>query len=325
MTNVDKLRQATLFAATLFALPLAHAAEPFPSRPIKVVVPVSAGGWGDITTRIIAQRLGQEIGQPVVVENRPGGGGLVGIRYTKAEAADGYTLMSTGGTLSIQHALSRETGIDAMKDFVSVGSMVRSPAVVITGTGTEYKTMADVFKNAKSGHGEISYASAGVGTTTHIAAEMMLKQAGARMLHIPYKGNGAALPDVIAGRVSFMVDAYGSSSSNLKGGKLRALAVTSQDRLKLLPNVPTVAEQGLPGFSYYYWLGLFAPAGTPRDVVEKISTALAKTMKDPEVTERLRADGTEPYFKSPAEFTSFVRKDVADTTALVEKLSIQKQ
>nr|WP_315592800.1 tripartite tricarboxylate transporter substrate binding protein [uncultured Cupriavidus sp.] len=325
MTNINKLRQAALFTVALCTLPLAHATDPYPSRPIKVVVPVSAGGWGDITTRIVAQRLGQELGQPVVVENRPGGGGLVGIRYTKAEAPDGYTLMSTGGTLSIQHALSRETGIDAMKDFVSVGSMVRSPAVVVTGAATEYKTMADVFKNAKASRGAISYASAGVGTTTHIAAEMMLKQAGVQMLHIPYKGNGAAMPDVIAGRVSFMVDAYGSSSSNLLGGKLKALAVTSQERLKLLPNVPTVAEQGLPGFSYYYWLGLFAPAGTPRDVVEKISVALAKTMKDPQVTERLQADGTEPYFKNPAEFTSFVRKDVADTTALIEKLNIQKQ
>ena len=325
MTNTNKLRQAALFTVALCALPLAHATDPYPSRPIKVVVPVSAGGWGDITTRIVAQRLGQELGQPVVVENRPGGGGLVGIRYTKAEAPDGYTLMSTGGTLSIQHALSRETGIDAMKDFVSVGSMVRSPAVVVTGAATEYKTMADVFKSAKASRGAISYASAGVGTTTHIAAEMMLKQAGVQMLHIPYKGNGAAMPDVIAGRVSFMVDAYGSSSSNLLGGKLKALAVTSQERLKLLPNVPTVAEQGLPGFSYYYWLGLFAPAGTPRDVVEKISAALAKTMKDPQVTERLQADGTEPYFKNPAEFTSFVRKDVVDTTALIEKLNIQKQ
>ncbi|WP_235430536.1 Bug family tripartite tricarboxylate transporter substrate binding protein [Cupriavidus pauculus] len=325
MTNANKLRIAVLIAATACALPLAQATEPYPSRPIKVVVPVSAGGWGDITTRIVAMRLGQELGQPVVVENRPGGGGLVGIRYTKAEAADGYTLMSTGSTLSIQHALSRETGIDAIKDFASVGSMVRSPAVVVTGASTEYKTLGDVFKGAKASKGSISYASAGVGTTTHIAAEMMLKQAGVQMLHIPYKGNGAAMPDVIAGRVSFMVDAYGSSSSNLGGGKLRALAVTSQDRLKLLPNVPTAAEQGLPGFSYYYWLGLFAPAGTPREVVEKISSALAKTMKDPQVVERLQADGTEPYFKNPPDFSSFVRKDVAETTALIEKLNIQKQ
>lgn len=325
MTNAKRLREAALFAVTLCALPLAHAADPYPSRPIKLVVPVSAGGWGDITTRIIALRLGQELGQPVVVENRPGGGGLVGIRYTKSESADGYTLMSTGSTLSIQHALSRETGIDANKDFVPVGSMVRSAAVVVTGAGTEYKTLGDVFKGAKASKGAISYASAGVGTTTHIAAEMMLKQEGVQMLHIPYKGNGAAMPDVIAGRVSFMVDAYGSSSSNLGGGKLRALAVTSQDRLKLLPNVPTVAEQGLPGFSYYYWLGLFAPAGTPRDVVDKISAALAKTMKEPHVVERLQADGTEPYFKNPAEFSSFVRKDVADTTALIEKLNVQKQ
>lgn len=325
MTTPRNSRLTLLIAFAPLLHPLAHAAEPYPSRPIKVVVPVSAGGWGDITTRIIAQRLGQEIGQPVVVENRPGGGGLVGIRYTKAEPADGYTLMSTGGTLSIQHALSRETGIDAMKDFVAVGSMVRSPAVVVTGAATEFKTLADVAKQAKAGRGAISYASAGVGTTTHIAAEMMLKQGNLQMLHIPYKGNGAAMPDVIAGRVAFMVDAYGSSASNLAGGKLRALAVTSQERLKILPNVPTAAEQGLPGFSYYYWLGLFAPAGTPHDVVEKISNALAKTMKDPQVTERLQSDGTEPYFKNAADFTTFVRKDIADTTAVVEKLNIQKQ
>jgi len=303
----------------------AFAAEPFPSKPLRIVVPVAAGGWGDLSTRVIAQKLSEELGQPVIVENRTGAGGLLGIRYVKSTPADGYTLVSTGGTMPIQAALSVDPGFDPLKDFVGVGYLVRSPSVVVVGADSPDRSLADIMKRAKAGPNKISYASAGVGTATHIAAASFLKQAGIEMLHVPYKGNGAAMPDLIAGRIGLMFDAYGSSSSNLAGGRLRALAVTSTERLKVLPQVPTVAEQGVPGFSSYFWLGLFAPAGTPNDVVQKLSTALNRVLVNQQLKDRLQQDGSEPLAMSPAEFKEFFRKEVTQINTLVKDLAIPKQ
>jgi tripartite-type tricarboxylate transporter receptor subunit TctC len=314
---------ATVLATALSAT--AFAAEPFPSKPLRIVVPVAAGGWGDLSTRVIAQKLSEELGQPVIVENRTGAGGLLGIRYVKTTPADGYTLVSTGGTMPIQAALSVDPGFDPLKDFVGVGYLVRSPSVVVVGADSPDRSLADIMKRAKAGPNKISYASAGVGTATHIAAASFLKQAGIEMLHVPYKGNGAAMPDLIAGRIGLMFDAYGSSSSNLAGGRLRALAVTSTERLKVLPEVPTVAEQGVPGFSSYFWLGLFAPAGTPNDVVQKLSTALNRVLVNQQLKDRLQQDGTQPLAMSPDAFKEFFRKEVTQINTLVKDLAIPKQ
>jgi tripartite-type tricarboxylate transporter receptor subunit TctC len=288
-------------------------------------VPVAAGGWGDLSTRIVAQKLSEELGQPVVVENRTGAGGLVGIRYVKSSPADGYTLVSTGATMPIQTALSVDPGFDPLKDFTGVGYLVRSPSIVVVGAESTDRSLADLMRRAKTDPNKVSYASAGVGTATHIAAASFLQQAKLEMLHVPYKGNGAAMPDVIAGRVGMMFDAYGSSVSNLGGGRLRALAVTSTERLKVLPQVPTVAEQGVPGFSSYFWLGLFAPAGTPNDVVQKLSTALNRVLVNQQLKDRLLQDGTEPLAMSPAEFKEFFRKEVTQINTLVQDLAIPKQ
>lgn len=312
-------------AALMWLSCSAQAADEFPTRAVRLVVPVAAGGWGDVTTRLIAERMAAELKQPVVVENRTGAGGLVGIRYVKSEPSDGYTLLATGGTIAIQQALSSSPGYDARKDFVAVGTMVRSPALVVTGASAPYKTLGELLAAAKAKPNQISYGSAGVGTTTHIAAEMMLRQAGVQMLHVPYKGNGAAMPDVIAGRVSFMVDAYSSSAANIHGGRLRGLGATADVPIKALADVPTVESQGLQGFRYYYWLGLFAPAGTPDQAVNAISSALKKALDDPKLRARLQSDGTEPYFLSAPEFKTFLGKELTDTAALINDLNIPKQ
>lgn len=324
MMQSKKMALASLAAVSLLSTAV-QAADDFPARAVRLVVPVAAGGWGDVTTRLIAERMAAELKQPVVVENRTGAGGLVGIRYVKGERNDGYTLLVTGGTIAIQQALSAAPGYDAMKDFVAVGTMVRSPALTVTSASSPYKSMAELLAAAKAKPNQISYGSAGVGTTTHIAAEMILRQAGVQMLHVPYKGNGAAMPDVVAGRVSFMVDAYSSSAANLKGGYLSGLGVASDTQLKALPKVPTIASQGLPGFQYYYWLGVFAPADTPANVVQTLSAALQKALEDPKLRTRLQSDGTEPYFLAPADFKGFLGKEVADTAALVKELNIPKQ
>ena len=323
-----RLKKWAAALATTSALALstaATAADAFPSRPLRIIVPVAAGGWGDLSTRVVAQKLSEELGQSVVVENRTGAGGLVGIRYVKSAPADGYTLVSTGATMPIQAAISADPGFDPLKDFAGVGYLVRSPSVVVVGANAADRTLADVMGRAKAGPNKVSYASAGVGTATHIAAASFLQQARLEMLHVPYRGNGAAMTDVIAGRVDFMFDAFGSSSANLAGGRLRAVAVTSSERLRVLPQVPTVAEQGVPGFSSYFWLGLFAPAGTPDDIVRKLSTALSRTLNNHQVKERLQMDGTEALAMSPAEFKTFFGNEVAQIRALVQALGIPKQ
>ncbi|WP_237666101.1 Bug family tripartite tricarboxylate transporter substrate binding protein [Burkholderia sp. KCJ3K979] len=324
MNTLNKIAIGMLVAATSTFSSIASSAD-FPSRTIRIIVPVSAGGWGDVTTRVVAQKLGEVLGQSVLVDNRTGAGGLVGIRYTKEQPADGYTLMSTGSTLSIQEAVNKEPGYDALKDFTLVGTFARSPALVVAGAKSNYKSFSDLVADAKAHPGQISFGSAGIGTTTHIAAAMLLKQANLQMQHVPYKGNGAAMPDVIAGRVSFMVDAYGSSAAGIHGGLLKALAVTSDSRLPVLADVPTTAQQGLPGFTYYYWLGLFAPAGTPKDVVKKINDAMAKVLADPALKAKLEAQGTEPFYKTTADSATFLTKDLTDNQDMIKTMGIPKQ
>jgi tripartite-type tricarboxylate transporter receptor subunit TctC len=323
--------QTSFLRGSLGALMLAlvaaapAAADTFPSRPVHLIVPVSAGGWGDLSTRIVAQRLGEKLGQPVIVENRVGAGGLVGIRYVKSAPADGYTLVSTGATMAIQAALSAEPGFDPIKDFVDVGSIVRSPAVVVAAFNEPENSLAELLAKAKANPGKLSYSSAGIGTATHIPVTELLRETHVNMLHVPYKGNGAAMPDVLADRVNMMFDAYGSSASYLASGRMKALAVTSSKRLHALPDVPTVAEQGVPGFSYYYWLGLFAPAGTPPDVVKKLSAALRATLADPQLVERLQTQGTETWPSSVPEFGKFFRHEVGSIASLVQELGLPKQ
>ena len=315
-----------VFAGALaFSSASALAADALPTKPIRIVVPVAAGGWGDVTTRLVAQRMSERLRQPVIVENRTGAGGQIGIRSVKMAPADGYTLVSTGGTLAIQAALKAEPGYDPLKDFVGVGSMVRSPALLVVGSAQPDKTLADLMAQAKAHPGKLTYASAGIGTATHIPAEMFLRDSGLKMLHVPYKGNGAALPDLVGGRVNMMFDAFASSASLMKGGQLRALGVTSTKRLPALPDVPTIAEQGVPQFSYYYWLGLFAPAGTPKDVIQRLAEALRSALYSSDLKARLQADGTEPLLMTTEAFKEFVKQEVVNTNKLVGELGLPKE
>jgi tripartite-type tricarboxylate transporter receptor subunit TctC len=314
-----------MLATVIGTFPAVASSADYPSRTIRIIVPVSAGGWGDVTTRVVAQKLGEVLGQSVLVDNRTGAGGLVGIRYTKEQPADGYTLMSTGSTISIQEALNKEPGYDALKDFTLVGTFARSPALIVAGAKSPFKGLSDLVADSKAHPGQITYGSAGIGTTTHIAAAMMLKQGNLQMQHVPFKGNGAAMPEVIAGRVNFLVDAYGSSAAGLHGGLLKALAVTSDSRLPVLPDVPTTAQQGLPGFTYYYWLGLFAPVGVPADVVKKINDALAKVLADPALKAKLEAQGNEPFYKTPIDSAAFLKKDLTDNQNMINTMGIPKQ
>ena len=257
----------------------------------------------------------------MIVENRAGGG----IRSVKAAPPDGYTLLSTAGTIAIQPAVKQDSGYDLLKDFTGVGPMVRSALLMVVGSSQPDKTLADFIARAKANPKAVSYASADVGTTTHIGAAMFLQQSGLNLMHVLYKGNAAAMPDVMTGRVDMIFEAYGSGASKVKEGTLRALGVTSTTRLPGLPEVPTIAEQGVPNFSYYLWIGVVAPAGTPKDVVQRLSAALRSATSSKEVPERFGNDGAERMDMSPEEFNELLKHELARMSKLATDLELSKQ
>jgi tripartite-type tricarboxylate transporter receptor subunit TctC len=319
------MRALVAGACTVAATTPALAADAFPTRPVRIVVATAPGGWGDTTMRLVAIKMSEKLGQPIVIDNRPGADSLVGIRHVKSSPPDGYTLLSTGATIMLQPVVKKDPGYDLLKDFAGVGSTARSPALMVVPTSSREKSLADFVKLAKADPGRMSYGSAGVGSATHIPAEMFMQKAGVKMLHVPYKGNGAGMADLMAGRVSMMFDAYGSSVGSLKGGRLKSLGVTSDARLRALPDVPTFAEQGFPGLSYYYWLGLFAPAGTPPEVVQRLSAALNEALADPTLSNRLQSEGTEPMVMSPADFNAYLRAESARISKFATDLGWTKE
>jgi tripartite-type tricarboxylate transporter receptor subunit TctC len=325
MKMKPRIIQALLALGVALAASTVAAADAFPSRPIRIVVNTAPGGLTDITTRLVAQKMGEELGQSVIIDNKAGADGLLGIRYVKTQPADGYTLLGTAGTVAIQPAVKLDPGYDLIKDFNGVGPMVRAPVLLVEGMSQPDKTLQDFMKRAKATPDQLTYASAGVGTTTHLGAALFLQQTGLKAMHVPYKGNGAAMTDVIAGRVTMIFEAYGSGAGKVMGGQLKALAVSSTKRLPGLPDVPTFAEQGVPGYSYYLWLGLLAPAGTPKDVLAKLSGALHFALNSKELKDRMREDGSEPMIMSPDAYNEFLKHDSTQMQKVINELGIQKQ
>lgn len=315
-------------AALVTALAASHAAiaaDAYPARPVRILVNTAPGGLTDITTRLIAQHMGETLKQTVIVENRAGGDGLIGIRAVKSAPADGYTLLATAGTIALQMAVREDPGYDLVKDFTGIGLMGRSPYLMVVAPTSPYKTLGEYVAAAKASPGKVTYASAGVGTAVHLATAQYMHQMGINLMHVPYKGNGAAMPDVMAGRVDMILEAYGSSSGKIKGGQLRALGVTSTSRISALPDVPTFAETGAPGYSYYTWLCIVAPTGTPKDVVAKLSDALRAATSSKAIKDRFRDDGMEAVNLSPDEFNRFMAREVTQAQKAVAEFGVQKQ
>ncbi|MBE2966972.1 tripartite tricarboxylate transporter substrate binding protein [Burkholderia cepacia] len=304
----------------------ASATEQFPTRPVHIVVAMAPGGMVDTVTRLLAPKLGQSLGQPVIIENRGGGGGLVGIRYVKDARPDGYTVLATSAdTLGLQSAVKRDPGFVLRSDFVGVGTMVESPLLIDVGASQPYKTFGELTAYVKANPDRVSYGSGGVGSATHFATAAFLQRTTLKMMHVPFKGNGEALPEVMSGRISVIFDAPVSSSPYLKAGKLRALAVTSPKRLAALPDVPTVAEAGYPNYSYILYQGLMAPAGTPPAVIQRLSSALQAAVSDKALAERLRSYGLEPLTMSPKEFTDLLLKNETEKAKLAAYVGMPKQ
>lgn len=309
----------------LMGVASAFAADPFPSKPIRVIVHSGAGGLLDVHTRAIAQKLGEALGQPLVIDNRVGAGGLVGFRAAKSAPADGYTLLAAANTITIQPALLKEPGYDPVKDFVGIGGMTRSPALMVIGVNNPANNVADYVAQAKANPGKMDYASGGIGSSTHMGAASFVQRAGINVAHVPYKGNSAAWPDLMGGRVGMIFEPYGTAFPMIRDGRLKAIGVTSSTRLAVLPTVPTVAEQGFQNWSSYIWFGLFAPAGTPKDIVRKLSDALRSTMGNGEIHDRFSKEGTEVMVMGSEEFSKFVQSETAFSAKLASDLNFIKE
>ena len=314
-------RMTTLFmAAALCAVSTLAAAQAWPSKPIRYVVPFAAGGSTDIMGRTIAEKLSVALGQPVVVENKPGAGGGVGAAEVAKAPPDGYTIM--GGTISthaINASLYTSLPYDPVKDFVAITLIARVPNMLVVNNDIPAKNVAELIKLMKANPGKWNFASAGNGTSQHLSGELFKGMAGVEMQHIPYKGSPPALTDVMGGQVSMTFDNITTAWPLAKGGKLKALAVTTSKRSPVAPDVPTLAESGLPGYEVGSWQGVFAPAGTPPEIVKRLNTEIVKIINMPDVQKKMIELGAEPVGNSSEEFGAFVKTEVVKWGDVVKK------
>jgi tripartite-type tricarboxylate transporter receptor subunit TctC len=282
----------------------------WPKRTVRLVVPFAAGGSTDVAARILAEQLGQTLGQTVVIENRSGSGGLIGADAVAKAAPDGYTfLMATTGLLSIAPHLYPQMPFDPARDFAPISLVFATDLVVTVAANLPVKTLQEFVNYAKARPGAISYASSGAGTTTHAATELFRLAAGIDLLHVPYRGSGPAMNDLVAGNIQLMVDQIASSIGQIRDGRIRALAVTGTKRHSLLPDVPTVGEAGLPNAQATSWGGIVAPAQVPGPVTDKLNASIRDAVAQPAVRQRMAGAGADPAASSPAEFTSFIRAE----------------
>ena len=302
----------------------APAQAPWPSKPISYVVPFAPGGNTDTLARLLGKDLAAALGQPVVIENKPGAGGNIGSEYVAKAAPDGYTIL--GGTISshsINPSVYPKMPYDAVKSFEPVIMIGRSPLVLVVGAGTPYKTFNDLVSAAKAKPGGLSYATAGNGTSPHLAAELLKGLIKIDISHVPYKGSGPALNDVLAGHVPMMFDTTLVVGQQVKAGKLRALMVAAPKRLEGLPDVPTAAEVGVKGFEVSSWQAIFAPAGTPKPIVQKLNSEISRILKSPEVKARLDALAVEPDGGPPESLANFQKAEIARWAKVVKEAGIK--
>jgi tripartite-type tricarboxylate transporter receptor subunit TctC len=317
---------ATAAAAAFLPAP-AHAqpsdAAAWPAKPIRWVVPFPPGGAMDVIARTLGERAGRALGQPFVIENRPGAGGNIGADAVAKSPADGYTIMITSIGMATNKALYAKLSYDPVKDFAPISLLAVVPNVLVVNANSPDKTVADVIAHAKREPGKLTYASAGNGTSIHLAGEVFASMAGLNLLHVPYKGSGPAVTDMLGGQVDLMFDSITSAAPHIQAGKLRALGVTSARRSAALPNVPTIAEAGVPGYEVSPWFAVFAPAGTPAPIVQKINAALLDAMKQPDTKARFDAIGAEPIGSTPAQLATHLDKEMARWSKLIKERNIR--
>ena len=324
--RTTRLLACALLAAT--AWPGATWAQAWPAaKTVRLVIPFPAGGATDIIGRTLAQSLSASLGQQVVVDNKPGAGGTIGADMVAKAAPDGYTLlMATSSTHSIGPALNPKMPYDAFKDFAPISHVANAPSVLVVGQGSPAKTAQELISLIKASPGKYNFGSSGIGTYPHLAAEMLKWRAGGLfVVHIPYRGTGLVVTDLIAGQIAFLMDSVVSAQPHISNGRVRPLAVTGARRLASMPNVPTFTEAGVPGMEFSNWFGVFAPAGTPPDIVQRLNRELNAILRSPDVIDRLNKAGAETAGGTPEQFAKTYRDENQSWKAVIQRAQIKAE
>ena len=315
--NVSTLRIALLVAALAVMGMVGQVfAQGFPNRPLRLLVPFTPGGGTDILARIIAARMSESMGQQIVVDNRPGGNTLIATEAVVRAAPDGYTLIMQTNNLSANPTLYRgKLSFDTLKDLAPVALVAGNPHVLVVHPSVPARNLREFIALAKSKPGSITFATAGAGTVNHLSGELLKMLAGIDLLHVPYKGSGSVMPDLLGGHVSSLFAAMPTVTENIRAGRLRAIAVTTPKRFRGLPDVPTIAESGYPGYDFSSWFGVLAPTGTPPPIIARLHAEIVKALMDPGAQQRL--ENYEIFGSTPEEFASFIRADIEKTAKII--------
>jgi tripartite-type tricarboxylate transporter receptor subunit TctC len=318
-----KRRHILQAASAAIALPSLAIAQSYPSKPIRYIVPVAAGGGNDMIARVVTERWGRALGQTFVVDNQSGGGGVVASQITARSAPDGYTLMqgyvATHGTTPA----TRRVTYDAVKDFTPIGMIGATPNVLAINANVPVKTVKEFIDYVKRNPGKVSYGSAGAGSLTHLTMELFKQETGAFMLHIPYRGIAPAINDLLGGQTQAMFPGLAAALPHLRSGRMRALAVTGKKRSPQLKDIPTMEEIGFKGFDAMQWYGSVGPAGLPADIVQRLNETQVAVLKAPDLAEKLAGEAVEPWPMTPQQFGQYIRSDIARWTALAKARKIQ--
>ena len=312
------MKRLLIAAATVFAVASATAQAAYPSKVIKIIVPFTAGSATDIMARIVGEKLTTSMGQPVVVENRPGAGGTLGASQVAKSEPDGYTLLVVSTGHVVNPALYANLNYDTLGDFVGVSPLAAVPSVLVVGASSPIKNVAELIATAKAKPGQLNYASAGVGSATHVNAEKFRAQANIQLTHIPFKGTPETIVETSAGRVDFMFTPVLASIPSIRDNRMRAIAVSTAKRSSALPDIPTVAEAGLPGFVFDFWIGMLAPAKTPKAIVNKLNAEVRNILQLPDVKDRLSKLGADPMTMSSEQFDAYIKEDFTTLGAVMK-------
>ena len=298
-------------------------AQDFPSRPLRLVVGSTPGGGTDISARLIAPKMSEQLGQQVVVENRPGATTTIGVNYVVRSAPDGYTMLMGVSSLAINPHILQNVPYDALKDLAPVTQVLVAPNIMVAHPSLPIRTVKDLVAFARARPGQLNFAAGGAGSSQHLAIELFLYMTGTKIVHVPYKGQGMALIDVVAGQVSLMMANVISALPHVRSARLRALGVTGSKRTTVAPDIPTIAEAGVPGYEVLQWYGVLAPAATPREIIGRLHGVIAHAVQDPKIRERIVADAGEPVGNTPDEFSAILRADYKKWGDVIRKAGIR--
>lgn len=308
----------------VFAVPAA-AADRYPDRPIRMIVPFAPGGGTDITARIIAEPMGQALGQTVVVDNRPGAGSIIGADIVAKATPDGHTLLLGTTSLTVNAVIYRKIPYDVQRDLAAVTRVTDQPSILVTHPSFPAKTLKDFAQQARSQPGKFTFGTPGYGTATHLASEQLMQKINANLIQVPFKGTGPALTALLSQEITVYLSTFASALPHVKQGRLRAYAVTTNYRAKPLPDVPTVAEEGVEGYEYATWYGLFAPAGTPRNVIDKVNKATVEALRSPKVMAILEKQGLNATPTTPREFAQYIASERRKWNSVVQVAKIEQR